>query len=141
METCRHRGRSQFSETSPGPLTTASMIPMNTPVDRNSAKKDNIDTVVVHNIRRSRSLVLKRYPTSLESSCQSYHTSPFMSNKKVYEFELDHFKIQDSSTAIEDNHLGGSYAKNLAIQRKYVRYILSQEKDSINLRLTYFSNR
>ena len=143
METCRHRGRSQFSEKSSGLLATTSKMPMITPVDRNSSKIVKMDTVVVHKIRRSRSLVLKRYRTSLESSCQSYHTSPLMSNKKVYEFELDHFKIQDSSTPIDDNYLGGSYAKNLAIQRKYVRCILSQGKrlNEINLRLTCFSNR
>ena len=146
METCRHRGRSQFSEESPGRLTTTSKIPMITPVDRNSAKIVKMDTVVVHKIRRSRSLVLKRYRTSLESSCQSYNTSPLMSNKKVYEFELDHFKTEDSSTPIDDNYLGGSYAKNLVIQKKYVRYILSQGKRLneflyINLRLTCFSNR
>ena len=146
METCRHRGRSQFSENSPGLLTTTSKIPMITPVDRNSAKIVKVDTVVVHKIRRSRSLVLKRYRTSLESSCQRYHTSPLMSNKKVYEFELDHFKIQDRSTPIDDNDLGGLYAKNLDIQRKYVRCILINtvyylRGRYINLRLTCFSNR
>ena len=113
METCRHRGRSQFSEKSLGLLATTSKIPMITPVDRNSAKIVKMDTVVVHKMRRSRSLVLKRYLTSSESSCQSYHTSPLMSNKKVYEFELEHFKIQDTSTPIDDNHLGNRYPKRM----------------------------
>ena len=126
MSSCRHRGRPQFSEKSLGLLATTSKIPIIVPAGSHSATIVNMDTVVVHNIRRSNSLVHKSYRNSLESSRQSYHTAPLMSNKNVYEFEVDHLNIQHSSTPIENNFLGGPYTHELAIKRKEVRCILSQ---------------
>ena len=126
MDSCRHRGRSQFSENDSGRLVTTSKMSIIIPVKSRSATMMKMDTVVVHKIRRSSSLVHKRYRYSLESSHQSYPTVPLMSRKNVCEFEVDHLNIQHSSTPIENTCLGSLYDKELAIKRKEVRYILSQ---------------
>ena len=140
MDSCRHRGRSQFSENDSGLLVTTSKMPIIIPVKSRSATMMKMDTVVVHKIRRSSSLVHKRYRYSLESSHQSYPTVPLMSRKNVCEFEVDHLNIQHSSTTIENTYLDSPYDQELAIKRKEVRYILSQGTgiNVKNVRLTSF---
>ena len=126
MDSCRHRGRSQFSEKSLSLSATTSKIPIIAPVESHSATITKMDTVVFHKMRRSSSLVHKRYRYSLESSRQSYHTAPLMSNKNVHEFEVDNLNIQHRSTPIENNFLDGPCTYELATKRKEVRCILSQ---------------
>ena len=126
MDSFRHRGKPKLGQVSSDLLATTSKIPIIAPVESHSATITKMDTVVFHKMRRSSSLVHKRYRYSLESSRQSYHTAPLISNKNVYEFEVDHLNIQHSSTPIENNFLGGPYTHELAIKRKEVRCILSQ---------------
>ena len=145
MESCRHRGRSQFSEKSLGLIATTSKIPIILAVDRHSATTVNMDTATVHKIRRSSSFIHREYRNSLDHSRRSYRTVPLMSSKNFYEFEVDHLNIQHSSTHIENTFLEGSYNKELAIKGKEVRFIFSQGKELnaykdllINFRLTSF---
>ena len=128
MESCRHRGRSQFSEKSLGLIAATSKIPIIVAVDRHSATTVKMETVLVHKIRRSSSLVHREYRNSLDPSRQSYRTVPFMSSKNVYEFEVDQLKIQHNSSHIENTFLSGLYNKEVAIKNKEVRYIFSPEK-------------
>ena len=137
MDSCRHRGRSQFPDKSLGLLATTSKIPIIVAVESHSARMMKMDTVVVHKMRRSSSLVHKRYRYSLESSRQRYNTAPLMSNKNVYEFEIDHLDIQHSSTPIENNSLGSPYTQELAIKRKEVRCILTKEQELMICLMSY----
>ena len=122
MESCRHRGRSQFSEKSLGLIETTSKIPTIVAVERHSATTVKMDTVLVHKIRRSRSLVHREYRNSLDPSRQNYRTVPLMSSENVYEFEVDHLNIQNISTHVENTLLGSSYSKELPIKNKEVIY-------------------
>ena len=124
MESCRHRGRSQFSEKSLGLIETTSKIPIIVAVERHSATTAKMDTVLVHNMRRSRSLVHREYRNSLDPSRQNYRTVPLMSSENVYEFEGDHLAIQHSSTHVEKEFPSSLYNKEIAIKNKEVIYIL-----------------
>ena len=83
MDSCRHRGRSQFSEKSLNLLATTSMFPIIKQGDSQSAEMVSMEKIVVHKKRRSRSLSLKRNNNSSKSTCQTDHTAPFMLNRQV----------------------------------------------------------
>ena len=126
MDSCRHRGRSQFSEKSLALLSTTSKTPIIIPAESHSATMVKMDAVAIHKIRKSSSLVHKRYRNSLESSRQSYRTALLMSNKNVYKFEVDHLNVQNCSNPIENNSSSGPYAQELTIKRRQVRCFLGQ---------------
>ena len=131
MESCRHRGRSQFSEKSLGLIARTSKIPIILAVDRHSATTVNMDTATVHKIRRSSSLVHRKYRIPVDPLRQTYRTVPLKSSKNIYQFEVDNLNIQHSSTHIENTFLDGSHNKELAIKGEEVRYILARKKSSM----------
>ena len=124
MDSFRHRGKPQYCETSTEPLATISRSPICIPGDIDSTEITKIDTDVENKIRRSRSLIHERYRTSFQSSFQTYHTAPLISNRNFAEFEMDHIIVHHKSTPLENNHFDTLHVRKLLLKGKEVRNIL-----------------
>lgn len=83
MDSFRHRGKPKLGEVSSDLLATTSIFPIIKQGDSQSAEMVSMEKIVVHKIRRSRSLSLKRNNNSSKSTCQTDHTAPFMLNRQV----------------------------------------------------------
>ena len=83
MDSFRHRGKPKLGEVSSDVVATTSNIPKIFHGDSKSAEMVNMETIVVHKIRRSGSLSLKRNNNSSKSICHTDHTNPLIVNRKV----------------------------------------------------------
>ena len=83
MDSFRHRGKPKPDEVPSDLAATTTTLPTIFHGNSKSAEMVNMEKIVVHKIKRSRSLSLKRNNNSPKPICETDHTTPLILNRKV----------------------------------------------------------